>query len=239
MRFMVLWSPKSACTTALIWFLNATGKLDEASRFHAWPHKYRSGVLYRWPVYRRLADPAIADMRRIRIIRDPLDRAVSSYRHAVSRGYTDAELSAFLKRRIDPNATFSFREFIDYLETVDIERTNTHHRVQFQAIEAKFPPTDVINITRQDLFTELNRIEAAMGLPVTDFPSLAWLHQHEHRRRPPLAEETGREYDLRPSRAAGRGHEAWPPTAALLTDDARERLARVYRIDLEAYAAHL
>jgi len=238
-RFMVVWSPKSACTTTLIWFLTATGLGEEARRLNPWPHRYRSGVLYRMPVYRRITDPEIARMRRIRVIRDPIDRAVSSFRHAVSMGYADEEIGAFLGRTIDPEATFSFREFIAYLEAADIERTNPHHRVQFQWIERSHPPTDVINITKSDLFTELNRIEAAMGLPVTDFPSLEWLHRTEQNRKPQLGAIEGAAEEMRLSRRAGRGEGFWPQTAELLTEEAHARLSRIYRIDLEAYAPYL
>jgi len=238
-RYLVIWSAKSACTTTLIWFLEATGQAEAARRLDEWPHRYRSGVLYRSPVYFNMSDADVAGMRRLRVFRDPLDRAVSSYRHAVSMGYADTELAAFLKRPIDPEATFSFREFIDYLESVDITRTNPHHRQQRQPIEVAYPPTDVINITKQDLFTELNRFEASLGLPVTDFPKLAWLHGTEHKRKATIGGPEGSAYDMKPSRRAGRGEGFWPPTAALLTEEAQARLRRVYRDDLEAYAPYL
>lgn len=239
MRFLVVWSAKSACTTTLIWFLHATGQAEAARRLDDWPHRYRSGVLYRSPVYYRMKDEDVGRMRRLRVFRDPLDRAVSSYRHAVSMGYADAELAAFLRRPIDPEATFSFREFVDYLETVDIARTNPHHRQQNQPIEAAFPATDVINITRQDLFTELNRFEASLGMPVTDFPALEWLHRTEHKRKAAVGALEGAAEEMRLSRRAGRGEGFWPPTATLLTDEMRARLSRIYRADLDLYAPHL
>jgi hypothetical protein len=238
-RFVVYWSPKSACTTTLIWFLHAVG-LEDAARAHGeWPHRFRFEVYYKTDAYERAAQAGFAGMRRIRVIRDPFDRAVSSFRHAIGTGYADPKISAFLGRRLRKDGKFSFREFLDFLESEKIDKANTHHRQQLQPIERDFPPTDVINITRQDLFTELNRIEREMGLPATDFPALAWLHATESPRRPFVASPGQEPYEMAMSRRSGLGEEPWPPTAELLTDEARRRLAVIYRADLEAYSAYL
>ena len=238
-RFVVYWSPKSACTTTLIWFLHVSGFAEEARRHSSWPHRYRLEVYNRSEAFRRDLAAGFKDMRRIRVIRDPYDRAVSSFRHAVGTGYADEGLSAFLKRDLETDERFSFREFLDYLESENIATTNTHHRQQFQPIERRFPATDVINITRQDLFTELNRLEREMGMAVTDFAALDWLHRTEAPRKPKVAASQQPAYEQRMSAKAARGRSFWPATEALLTEEARARLARIYRTDLAAYSDHL
>ena len=238
-RFVVYWSPKSACTTTLIWFLHVSGFGEEARAHSSWPHRYRLEVYNRSEAFHRALAAGFKGMRRIRVIRDPFDRAVSSFRHAIGTGYADPKISAFLGRRLRKDGKFSFREFLDFLESEKIDKANTHHRQQLQPIERDFPPTDVINITRQDLFTELNRIEREMGLPATDFPALAWLHATESPRRPFVASPGQEPYEMAMSRRSGLGEEPWPPTAELLTDEARRRLAVIYRADLEAYSAYL
>jgi hypothetical protein len=238
-RFVVYWSPKSACTTTLIWFLHSAG-LEEAARRHGhWPHRYRFEVFYKTEAYQRAARAGFAGMRRIRVIRDPIDRAVSSFRHAIGTGYADANISAFLGRRLRKDGKFSFREYLDFLEAEQIDKANTHHRLQFQPLEREFPPTDVINISKTNLFAELNRIEAEMGMPHTDFPNLEWLHATESSRRPYVASAGASPYERPMTRHAALGNEPWPPTAEFLTDEARRRLAVIYRADLEAYRDYL
>ncbi len=238
-RFVVYWSPKSACTTTLIWFLHVSGFAEEARRHSSWPHRYRLEVYNRSEAFHRALAAGFDDMRRIRVIRDPYDRAVSSFRHAVGTGYADEGLSAFLGRELAPKAKFSFREFLDYLESEDIATTNTHHRQQMQPIERRFPATDVINITGQDLFTELNRLEREMGLAPTDFSALDWLHRTEAPRKPMVAASNEPAYEQKMSAAAARGRAFWPSTETLLTEEARARLAKIYRADLEAYRDHI
>lgn len=238
-RFVVYWSPKSACTTTLIWFLHVSGQAEAARRHGSWPHRYRLEVYNRSEAFHTALAAGFAGMRRIRVIRDPFDRAVSSFRHAVGTGYADERISEFLKRDLKPAAKFSFEEFLDYLESEDIATTNTHHRQQMQPIERRFPATDVINITHQDLFTELNRLECEMGLSTTDFATLDWLHRTEAPRKPMVAETSVPAYEQKLSVSAARGREFWPSTEALLTEAARARLAKIYRTDIEAYRDHL
>lgn len=238
-RFVVYWSPKSACTTTLIWFLHKVGLEEEARQHGPWPHRYRFEVYYKTEAYERAARAGFADMRRIRVIRDPFDRAVSSFRHAIGTGYADTNISTFLGRRLRKDGKFSFREYLDFLEAETIDKANTHHRQQLQPIERRFAPTDVINISKANLFAELNRIEAEMGMPHTDFPGLDWLHATETPRRPYVASAGESPYDLPMTRHMALGREPWPPAAEFLTEEARRRLAIIYRADLEAYRDYL
>jgi len=238
-RFVVYWSPKSACTTTLIWFLHVSGFGEEARAHSSWPHRYRLEVYNRTEAFHRALAAGFTGMRRIRVIRDPYDRAVSSFRHAVGTGYDDGGIAAFLQRDLAPEAKFSFREFLDYLESENIASTNTHHRQQMQPIERRYPATDVINITRQDLFTELNRLEREMGMTPTDFSTLDWLHRTEAPRKPMVAASNEPAYEQKMSVDAARGRAFWPSTAALLTEEARARLSKIYRVDLKAYRDYI
>lgn len=238
-RFVVYWSPKSACTTTLIWFLHVTG-MEAAARAHdAWPHRYRIDIYNRTEAYRTALARGFSDMRRIRVIRDPVDRALSSFRHAVGTSYADEAMARFLGRDVGRGAKFSLKEFIDYLEAEDIERTNTHHRQQLQPVEKRYPPTDVINISRTDLFKGLNDVEAAIGMTHTDFSTLEWLHKTEAPRKPVVARQAEDAYTRRMTSREARGVSEWPPKEALLTAEAKARLTHIYRADIEAYRDYL
>jgi hypothetical protein len=45
-------------------------------------------------------------------VRDPLDRAVSSYIHAYRHGYDDEAIAKVVQRPVARRQRFSFREFV-------------------------------------------------------------------------------------------------------------------------------
>jgi hypothetical protein len=83
-RLVLLISPKAACTAAVKWFFRGAGVLDEALRMSPWVHDFRirsfdhrSGARQR--LHGVLFDPRY---RKVKVVRDPYDRAVSSFLHA-------------------------------------------------------------------------------------------------------------------------------------------------------------
>src|SRR5262245_41835151 len=46
-RMIVVFSPKSACTTVVIWFLHQIGHSKAARDYASWPHRYRTEVYYK------------------------------------------------------------------------------------------------------------------------------------------------------------------------------------------------
>ena len=76
----VLWNAKAGCTFAVKWLFYHEGILDEALAYSPWVHEYRQQVYCRRPGYadkvRRI--PALGP-RAIKFVRNPFDRAVSSY----------------------------------------------------------------------------------------------------------------------------------------------------------------
>ena len=101
----------------------------------------------------------------------------------------------------------------------------------------RVPTAHLINASTEDLFARLNQVEMDCGLPFTDFGKLEWLrklnpgHTHTEARVVPADA-----YSHRFTRQdAGSG--TWPPYAAFLNANARERLARLYAVDVKAYGS--
>ena len=84
---------------------------------------------------------------------------------------------------LDRKEGFSFTRYLDFLETIDLRGPNLHHRLQFHRVERIKPPDRVINISRQDLLEELNRLEELRGMPSTDFAIFGPVLQTEEKRR--------------------------------------------------------
>ena len=236
-RLIVIFSPKSACSNVVIWFLHQLGKAEEAREHNDWPHLYRRNVYCKSSLYREACDLPLNDFRVVRIVRDPLDRAASSFRHALRTGLGKQLFGSALGR---PNAVkegVSFREYLDALDRIDLTTCNTHFRIQRHPVEDKLPVTHLINVTSQDLYARLNEVEADLGLPVTDFAKLEWLQSLSSQRgRFNGKIETDDAYDLPLTADHGRVG-PWPHYRALLTPVARERLARLYAADIAAYGA--
>lgn len=232
-KLVLLISPKSACTNALIWFYHTQGLAETAEAFHRWPHRYRTEVYNHSDIFDRALEHDLSSFTWVRVVRNSYDRAVSSFRHCVATGYADAELARHLGR---PSAKtgLSFNAFIQLLEKENLARCNPHHGLQRHATESIFTPRFVIDVTRQDLDTELNRVERELGLDLTDFAALQWRNRLHARRKMERREAMPNALDAMLTREqAFKG--PWPETASLLTPEVCARLSRLYRSDIESY----
>lgn len=234
-RVAVIFSAKSACTSVTIWFLNQLGHLQAARDYHRWPHQYRAEVYYRSQLYVHAFRRNLSKMRIVRVVRDPFSRAVSSYRHALSHGFADRTIARALRRRDIKETGYSFAEFLDFLEGIDLTTCDVHFRIQRHPLEDKLPMRHLINVSKEDLFTRLNEVEASLRLPHTDFASIPWFsHANDHRAaRGSIDDLTNVDTRRFTAEAARKG--PWAPYDSFLTPAARERIARLYAIDIEAY----
>ncbi|MFZ5961803.1 hypothetical protein ACOXXX_02540 [Thalassococcus sp. BH17M4-6] len=169
---VVSWSPKSACTHVLTWFLAQEGLVDAAAYFDPWPHEFRGKVYYRSRSYRvaatRLLDSGGAGHTMIRITRAPQKRLVSIFRHALRTGFLRADLDAALGR--DTAATgVSLREFGAHLRgqaLVTPSAANVHLRAQYHPVwDLAFDRVITLNMDESDLDAGLAAIEGDLGLP--------------------------------------------------------------------------
>jgi hypothetical protein len=231
----LIWSAKSACTTSVIWFFAVSGHLGRATEFDPWPHEYRDHVLRHSPDYlRSLAAVRRAELRWVRVIRDPYKRAVSSYRHALRHGYADAEIAQRLGRPVDGRG-FSFAEFLSYLETLDLTACDPHHLLQRHQLEDWVEPTRVINADKEPLLEALLAVEdpgAAARIKIQE--AIAAIPP-EHRARRVNGHGDYQERIFTRADTAGE----WPDYPAFLTPKTTERIAALYRTDLLAYSAYL
>lgn len=231
-KFVLIFSPKSACSSVVIWFLHTLGLAQEARAYDEWPHNYRIQKLMRSPAQEAARQLPLSELKILRVVRDPVDRAASSFRHALGTGYARDQILAKLGVDIHQQG-LSFQRFIDFLETEDLDKCNPHHRRQKHPVENVRPADFLINASRQDLFEGLNAFERIMGMPRTDFPSLAWIHELQAT-RVPHSVDMGAEPDrlvLDPSQAR---QGPWPK--GLITPAARARLEVLYAEDIRLYA---
>jgi hypothetical protein len=233
-RMIVIFSPKSACTSIAIWFFHQLGQAQAARDVSEWPHRYRRQY-YRSDLYQKAFDLDLSSFSVVRVVRDPFDRAVSSFRHGLRSQLAEKHLAKLIGRSALATTGLSFKEFLDALECCNLRTCNAHFRVQKHPLEDVIPVRHLINISTQDLFTRLNEVERDIGLPVTDFAKLAWLNNLGDKRS--HGNRTGEVPDAYThpftQKLARRG--PWPSYQAFLTPTARERIARLYALDLDTY----
>jgi hypothetical protein len=226
----VMWSYKAACTTVIKWVLLHNGLLPEALAYNGWVHKYRLHHYQKSDRYfSRLRDFTRGRFEVVKVVRDPLDRAVSSYIHAYRTGYDDASVSAAIQRPLTRRQRFSFREFVTFLEQSDLHFGNPHHRVQVAPVERhvlfRTKPRRIIKI-EQGLTAALAELERSHGLPAADFTDPVFRSEHHTVR----ASQHGPAADL-----MYFSRDALPPASTFYDDDLRERVARLYGEDFRHY----
>ena len=226
----VMWSPKAACTTVISWAFHHNGLLEEALAFSPWVHRYRLRRYQKTGRYLdRLAHPGRRSRHVVKIVRNPFERAVSSFIHAYRHGYEDAALAALLGRPVDTQRRFSFREFVQFLEGIDLMRCNLHHRLQVTPLELHvlfgLRPHQIIRI-EDGLESALAGIERQFGLPPTDFSQPAFRSSHHTAR---VASSTAAADQIELS------IHHLPAAAAFYDADLAARIGRLYAEDFERY----
>ena len=239
-KLIVLWSAKSACTTAYVWFAGLCGFVDEMRQHHVWPHNHRTSIYYGSDGYRSSLRSDLSQCHVLKIIRDPYSRAVSIYRHALQTKFAEADMKRFSRGKLDASTGYSFQQFLDLVVSLDRKRCNIHYRPQRHPYELVRKADTIINISKADLFKSLNEFEAARGYAITDFHALDWLHSLEGpRRAKAMAMDADRVDEMPFSRHMVRNLKLFPPYDRLLTPLARAKIEKIYKDDFEAYGDYL
>ena len=175
-KIVLCWSAKSGATFGVKWFFVQTGLLEKALNHNGFVHLYRDDV-YRFSKEHRqalghfLKQPHEYEI--IKIVRHPLKRAVSSYIHAVKYNFAYQDISRFLDRDIDRAKSFSFREFVGYLESLDVESCNIHFRTQLHPLERRGKITVDHIIDLEESHNKLGELEKSLGLRQTNLERLS------------------------------------------------------------------
>jgi hypothetical protein len=117
-----------------------------------------------------------------------------------------------------------------------MENVDTHYRPQFHPFERERKPDTIINISKADLFSELNALEERMEWPATDFAAMDWFHAYERARRAPPYPILGRDMFKTPiARGNPPAQTRFPDFTCLLAPEAKARIRSIYCDDFRAY----
>ena len=240
-NLLIYWSPRSACTKILVWYLAQTSLLYAADFYSGWPHDFRMNVLFpskRYGIWRERIDPK--KTKAVRFVRHPDRRAVSSYRHLLAIGNKaltphHRALSVRLRRPVDAARGFTFLEYLDYCRASMGWAFDIHHRIQAHPLETQIPPSKVVRLETDDLVSVLNGLAAAHTLPVTEIETNETFIRvaAHHRAKPDEAQSDAPVDDV--ALSAHEALNAWPDPERFLTPAARTKIRTVYAEDFQRY----
>lgn len=155
--------------------------LQDAMAYNPWVHRYRQDVYFAKGQHHKGARLFLQhpdEFQVIKIVANPFKRAVSSFVHASIMKYEDKQLSNFLGRRIDPQNRFTFREFVKYLNVIDITSCNSHHRLQTTELDRTRMVEPITVVRLDDSMNEIPKLEKHLQLKTTDLITLRKSKHH-------------------------------------------------------------
>ncbi|HMT28402.1 MAG TPA: sulfotransferase family 2 domain-containing protein [Bacteroidia bacterium] len=154
-KLILDWSPKAGCTILTKMFFRQMGLLEEALEYNSWIHEYRMHVYSKnYPI--TIDDLKGNNYYKIKVVRNPFHRAVSSYIHTMKYEMMHAPVKKTLWRW---NANISFETFINYLSKIDLRTCDPHYSLQKKDYEYEIPGCfdEIISLKDiRDAFQNLN-----------------------------------------------------------------------------------
>jgi hypothetical protein len=237
-RIALFWTPKVGSLFAVRWFFEQKGLLNEALNYQRFYHGYKEFVHnYRDEIY-RFSDghrTSLASFLRnpesftvIKIIRHPLKRAVSSYIHTIRFGFSDSKIQKYLARKISSKSRFSFREFVGYLESIDITKCNIHYRTQTHPLErsGQIRINHIVDI--ENSVEKISELERMLDLKQTNLARFSNSKHHTIRKN--TDSFYGDKIDF-----FGWRNVLTPPAINFYDDDLVKRIGIIYAEDFERY----
>ena len=232
-RLVLFWSAKADCTFSVKWMFAQMGVLEEIERKHNWLHNYRAKFYYgssqhELGLYHLIRNPGSFYL--IKVVDDPFKRAVRSYIHACIYTFEDSNLTAFLHREVNPQNRFSFREFAQYLSSIDITKCDLHLRCQISEIEKyrKFREMHIIKLDNS--MEDIKYLEKSRNLKEINLDPLR-ISQH-HRPKYKTTEFVG---DKIMNEIHGIKNATIPEYKQFYDEEIKERIAKIYLRDFERY----
>jgi len=232
-KIILLWSAKAGSVFAIKWMFRHMGLLEEALAFDPWIHHYRMKVFYASERYKAAVQDFLqspSSYRLVKFVRSPFKRAVSSYVYVLQNVERNSELAQTL---VGPGQTFtfSFNQFVRYLETIDLRHSDIHYGTQTHELERKLAPGSMFLLNLDHSMESLPKLESYLGLPQTD-PQQYRLSSHHalHSSHAP-AEFTGdRHFEF-----CGRSQVSVPDYRRFYNQDLEHRVYHLYAEDFLRY----
>ncbi len=240
---VVSFSPKAGCTTVLKWFLQQNNLLEDAYAYSNWVHDYREQILYKNDMYKEECLKIFTNNPDayyiIKVIRNPIDRAVSSYIHYLRWGGITKDWAAVREidnwKRLNGLNTqkgLSFNQFLTFI--VFANRSDIyldpHFSFQFDAIQDE--KVDIF-IPLEKLQNQLSTLEKRFFLKSID---ISLISESIHNNKPSSTSKWPEGASFFP--ADHNFQEVWgvPAKECFLDKETISLIKRAYWRDIQAYS---
>jgi hypothetical protein len=226
-KLCLFFSAKSGCTFATKWFFYQQGLLDQALAYNKFVHEYRRHIYVKSEIYKNELKHVLSDdYIRIKLVRSPYTRAVSSYIHAIKSNHVDTEISTFLNRPLTEKCRFSFEEFISFLEKTGVIFCNPHNRIQALPEELQNKLSFSYIIKLENAMHEFKKLETKLNLKKADLESLS--KSFHHRIKLPSNEYNGNKH-------LGRLDNTFYAYESFYNDTLKDKVMKLYSSDFTQY----
>lgn len=227
-KLVVFLTAKAGCTFATNWFLFQVGLLQVALDHHPWVHNYRRDVFYKGEDYKNLDGIFDGKMVLIKFVRNPFSRTVSSFIHAIRHKYEDQEMADYLGRTVDAKNGYTFREFVEYLGTLNLQHCNIHHKIQLHKAELSGLLSIQYTIRLEEVPRNLDSLEQKLGFMRSNIEVLRTSRHDTFRNN--LSKFVGNSK----FRFEGKD-QVFPPTESFYDKETLNDVAKLYCRDFEQY----
>jgi hypothetical protein len=117
-NFIIDWSAKAGCTVAIKMWFDYLGVLEDANRYsypRKWIHDFRVDVFYERFGYANQSHIDSSDFIKIKYVRNPFTRVVSSYLHGIRSKLFSSRFCPHWPDNIGDKNEISFYEFVNLL----------------------------------------------------------------------------------------------------------------------------
>lgn len=165
-KLIMGWSAKAGCTICIKMFFEHMGILQEALEYNPWVHRYREDIFNKTNVVTE-SDFHDSSYFKFKVVRNPYDRAVSSYLTIMNHINVEKDKRYQRERcrildvlQLD-TSDISFSQFIDYLTKINISQCNLHYALQKKEYETNETFNKICKLER--INKEVERINKLTG----------------------------------------------------------------------------
>lgn len=176
-KLMFGFTAKAGCSSVTKLFLSLIDH-PNSIEFRKWPHPIRQAYQKQRPT--RLKDWFDKRILKLKFVRNPFDRAVSSYLHVAKHAKLGSHLAATSGQKGIENWTFE--DFIDRLSDINLYAANPHYGPQTWSMENRIFKFDKI-IKIETLRDDLLQVENEFGRSFSIDDSLFTSRHHTARRQ--------------------------------------------------------
>lgn len=233
------WTPKAGCTSLVKWFFFQIGELDAALSYNPFVHHYRNDVFMKRHGYLREGlDLIVAgEVPIIKLVRDPYDRAVSSFAQLLklqsnAESQWPRKVRAAILDKIGetaPPGCLSFRQFLSGVAAIGASSAGISRHVAQQYQEGEEQLRDRL-IRLENFAAEISGLEREFGLKSSPLADLTDSRHHRRKIMSPAGSLAGRVVSR-----ADFPETAMPSNDAFYNDQTRRLAAAAYAADFSAY----